>query len=167
MWNHDIVRYADGTIAVLGQGRADNCTGTPSGSDPDKRMLYFRFDGTSWKTTYLVKAGPKLYAAEQDYTGLGALDPDDPHTIYISTPYDPRDDTTKSAQARDLARDHLRQRRHLHVDAGHGELDDGQHPPDRSEVGREPHRAALAAGHVHERAELRDEGRRHRSGRSK
>jgi hypothetical protein len=98
MWNHDIVRYADGTIAVLGQGRADNCTGTPSGSDPDKRMIYSRFDGTSWKTTYLVKACAKLYAAEEDYTGLSALDPDDPHTIYISTPYDPRDDTTMSAK---------------------------------------------------------------------
>jgi hypothetical protein len=94
MWNHDIMRYADGTIAVLGQGRADNCTGTPSGSDPDKRMIYSRYDGSSWKTTYLVKAGPKLYASEEDYTGLSALDPDDPHTIYISTPYDPRDDTT-------------------------------------------------------------------------
>jgi hypothetical protein len=94
MWNHDIVRYADGTIAVLGQGRADNCTGTPSGSDPDKRMVYFRFDGSTWKGTYLVKAGPKLYPAEEDYTGLSALDPDDPHTIYISTVYDPRDDTT-------------------------------------------------------------------------
>ncbi|HMF41042.1 MAG TPA: hypothetical protein VKQ32_10110 [Polyangia bacterium] len=97
MWDHDIVRYADGTIAVLGQGRvgapnSTNCNSTPS--DPDKRMLYFRFDGTSWKATYLVKGGPKLYPAEEDYIGLGALDPDDPHAIYISTPYDPRDDTT-------------------------------------------------------------------------
>jgi hypothetical protein len=98
MWNHDIVRYADGTIAILGQGRADNCTGTPSGSDPDKRMVYLRFDGSSWKATYLVKAGPKLYPAEEDYTGLSALDPDDPHTIYVSTPYDPRDDTTQSTK---------------------------------------------------------------------
>ena len=93
-WNHDVVRYADGTIAVLGQARV---TGTGS-DDPDKRLLYFRFDGTSWKTTYLAKAGTKLYAAEQDYTGLGALVPDDPTTIYISTPFDPRDDTTKSAK---------------------------------------------------------------------
>ena len=66
-WNHDVVRYADGTIAVLGQARV---TGTGT-DDPDKRLLYFRFDGTSWKTTYLAKAGTKLYAAEQDYTGLG------------------------------------------------------------------------------------------------
>jgi len=98
MWNHDIVRYADGTIAILGQGRADNCTGTPATSDPDKRMIYMRYDGTSWKTTYLVKAGPKLYGDEQDYTGLSALDPDDPHTIYVSTNFDPRDDTTTSTK---------------------------------------------------------------------
>jgi hypothetical protein len=92
MWNHDIVRYADGTVAVLGQGRVSG-TGT---DDPDKRMIYARFDGKSWSTTYLVKAGTKLYSDEQDYTGLSALVPDDPTTIYLSSPYDPRDDKTKS-----------------------------------------------------------------------
>jgi hypothetical protein len=94
LWNHDIMRYADGTIAVLGQGRANSCTSTPSGSDPDKRMFYSRFDGTSWKSTYLVKAGSHLYSDEEDYTGLSALDPDDPHIIYVSSTYDPRDDKT-------------------------------------------------------------------------
>jgi hypothetical protein len=90
MWNHDMVRYADGTIAVTGQGRVSG-TGT---DDPDKRMIYARFDGTSWKTTYLGKAGKKLYPAEQDYTGLSALHPDNPHILFISTTIDPRDDTT-------------------------------------------------------------------------
>jgi hypothetical protein len=95
MWNYDIMRYADGSIAILGQGRVAG-SGT---TDPDKRMIYARFDGTSWKTTYLVKAGPKLYSSEEDYTGLGALDPDDPTVIYVSTIYDPRDETkTPSAK---------------------------------------------------------------------
>ena len=62
-----------------------------------ERALYFRFDGTKWTPTYLVKMGPKLYASEEDYTGLAALDPDNPHVIYISTVYDPRNDTTKTA----------------------------------------------------------------------
>jgi hypothetical protein len=93
-WNHDIVRYADGTIAALWQARV-NGTGD---SDPDKRMLYARFDGTSWKLTYLVKGGPRLFPDEQDFIGLGALDPDDPTTIYVSTPYDPRDDTTMTTK---------------------------------------------------------------------
>jgi hypothetical protein len=89
-WNHDVVRYADGTIAAMWQARVAG-TGT---TDPDKRMLYARFDGTSWKLTYLVKGGHKLYASEEDYIGLGALDPDDPHVIYVSTTTDPRDDMT-------------------------------------------------------------------------
>ena len=163
MWNHDIVRYADGTIAVLGQGRADNCTGTPSGSDPDKRMIYSRFDGSSWKADLPREGWPE---AVRGRGGLHrARRRSIPTTRTRSTSrrsYDPRDDTTKSTQARDLARDHLRQRRHLHVDAGDGAVDDGQHPPDRSEVGREPHGAALAERDVHERADLRDEGRRPR-----
>jgi hypothetical protein len=93
-WNHDIVRYDDGTIAILGQGRV---TGTGT-SDPDKRAFYARFDGSKWTLTYLAKMGPKLYADEEDYTGVGALHPDDPTTLFISTPYDPRDDTTKSSK---------------------------------------------------------------------
>jgi len=108
MWDHDIVRYADGTIAILGQGRADNCTSTPTGSDPDKRMIYSRWDGTSWKTTYLVHGGPKLYQTssddEQDYIGLAALVPDDPTTIYISTTYDPTTDTTKAGAKHEIWR---------------------------------------------------------------
>ncbi len=34
----------------------------------------------------------KLYSSEQDYTGLGAVHPDNLHVIYISTSYDPRTD---------------------------------------------------------------------------
>jgi hypothetical protein len=91
MWDHDIVRYDDGTIAVLGQGRVAG-TGT---DDPDKRFIYARYDGTAWKVTYLCKGGSKLYSSEQDYTGLSALDPDNPTIIYVSTTIDPRDDTTQ------------------------------------------------------------------------
>ena len=89
-WQHDVVRYDDGTLAVLWQARV---TGTGS-DDPDKRMLYARYDGTSWKLTYLVKAGKKLYPDEEDYTGLSALHPDNPNIIYVSVTTDPRDDKT-------------------------------------------------------------------------
>jgi hypothetical protein len=94
MWNHDIMRYDDGTVVVLGQGRV---SGTGS-DDPDKRFIYARFDGSKWSITYLVKGGNKLYNDEQDYTGLSAVHPNNPYTIYVSTAYDPRDDTTKSAK---------------------------------------------------------------------
>ncbi|MBN2191872.1 MAG: hypothetical protein JW751_03575 [Polyangiaceae bacterium] len=89
LWNCDLMRYPDGTIVLIFTGRANGDT-----NDPDKRFGYARFDGTSWKSTYLVKAGHKLYDSEQDYTGLGAVHPTNPNTIYISTTTDPRDDTT-------------------------------------------------------------------------
>jgi hypothetical protein len=93
-WNHDIVRYDDGTIAVMGQARADYPDSTPdkTGPDPDKRLIYARWDGKAWTVTYLVKAGPKLYPDEQDYTGLGAVHPDNPNVIFLSSTYDPRTD---------------------------------------------------------------------------
>jgi hypothetical protein len=91
LWNHDLVRYADGTIALTGQGRTTN-TAVTTADDPDKRMIYARWNGTAWKTTYLVKAGPKLYTDEQDYTGLSALHPDNPNVIFVSSTFDPRTD---------------------------------------------------------------------------
>ena len=102
-WNLDMVRYDDGSVVILGQGRAKGTCGTTEGygnthCDPDKRILYFRFNGTSWKGTYLVKAGPKLYETEEDYIGGGCVHPDDPKTIFISSTFDPRDDTTKTSK---------------------------------------------------------------------
>ncbi len=93
LWNCDLMRYEDGTIALIFTGRANGDT-----NDPDKRFGYARFDGSSWKSTYLVNAGHKLYDSEQDYTGLGALHPNNPNTIYISTTHDPRDETKTFAK---------------------------------------------------------------------
>jgi hypothetical protein len=91
MWNHDLMRYDDGTIVLTFQGRANGDT-----NDPDKRFGYARFANGTWTSTYLVKGGSKLYDSEQDYTGLSAIHPNDPYTIYVSTPIDPRDDTTST-----------------------------------------------------------------------
>jgi len=89
LWNSDLMRYDDGTIVALWMARVDT-----NADDPDHRFFYSRFNGTEWKHTYLGKTGKKLYNDEQDYTGLGAVHPNDPHIIYISSPYDLRDDTT-------------------------------------------------------------------------
>lgn len=101
-WNSDLVRYQDGTLGLIWTGRVGSVSN--SDSNTDLRLLYGRFDGTTWKLTYLAKAGAKLYADEQDYTGLGALVPDDPSTIYISTPYDPNTDTQKSGAKHEIWR---------------------------------------------------------------
>ena len=97
LWNFDIARYEDGTIGVLWQGREG--AGGKDNPNPNHRILYSRFDGTKWTSTYLVRGGRTLYRDtsgwwEEDYLGGAALDPDDPHVIYVSTPIDPRDDTT-------------------------------------------------------------------------
>jgi hypothetical protein len=92
LWNHHLVRYDDGTIAGLIKARVNDNPVTPS-NDPDHVFFYIGYDGSAWSFTYLCRAGKKLYGSEQDYTGLGTLDPNDPGVLYISTPIDPRDDS--------------------------------------------------------------------------
>jgi hypothetical protein len=99
LWNLDIVRYEDGTLGALWQGREVQCA-DKNDCDPKHHVLYSRFDGTAWKSTYLVKGGRTLYRNrtdwwEEDYLGGAALVPDDPHVIYVSTTIDPRDNTTE------------------------------------------------------------------------
>ncbi len=108
LWNYDITRYADGTIGVLWQGR-ESTNRAHSGTnefnldnwDPGHHMAYSRFDGSEWTSTRLARGGRVLYRRtsgtwwEEDYLGGGALDPDDPHVIYISTNIDPRDGSTE------------------------------------------------------------------------
>lgn len=58
-------------------------------SDEDHRYRYARWDGEAWHDQEIAYAGTKLYEQEKHYTGLGALDPDDLNTVYISTDADP------------------------------------------------------------------------------
>jgi len=95
-WQSDIMRYDDGTIAILFQARANN-------SETDHRNFYARYNGTEWKTTYLGKAGGPMYSSEQDYTGLMALCPNDQGRIYISSPFNPGDDAS-TAKKREIWR---------------------------------------------------------------
>jgi hypothetical protein len=90
-WESDMQVYEDSTIAILFKARANN-------SETDHRNFYSRYDGKEWKTTYIGKAGTKMYAAEEDYTGLGALCPNDPNTIYLSSPFNPGDDNSKGGK---------------------------------------------------------------------
>ncbi len=56
----------------------------------DHRYYYGRWDGDRWGVYPMAYAGTKLYAGEDDYTGLVALDPHDPNTVVISTNADPK-----------------------------------------------------------------------------
>ena len=95
-WQSDLVRYDDGTLAAIITARSNQYIsyGYPDNQvNPPHDFIYCRYDGSNWSYTYLGKAGFKFYASEADYVGLGALCPNDPTTLYISTPYDPRDST--------------------------------------------------------------------------
>jgi len=103
-WQADFVRYDDGTLAAIITARQNQyySPGYPdNGINPEHAFIYCRFDGNEWSYTYLSKAGLKFYESEADYVGLGALDPNDPSTLYISSPWDPRD-TTVSLGVREI-----------------------------------------------------------------
>jgi len=91
-WNSDVQWYPDGTVQAIIHTRINQVAsgGYPDTVDPNHALFFCRFDGTNWATTYLCQAGHKMYSAEADYVGLGALSPNDPNTIFVSTRYDPR-----------------------------------------------------------------------------
>jgi hypothetical protein len=55
----------------------------------DHRFHFARWDGTAWHEAEIAYAGQRLYAGEDDYTGLGAIDPQDVSRLIISTDADP------------------------------------------------------------------------------
>lgn len=55
----------------------------------DHRFDYARWDGSRWRVHEIAYAGTRLYAGEDDYTGLAALDPNNPDVVYISTDAEP------------------------------------------------------------------------------
>lgn len=84
-WTIDVAIDDAGLPYALFQARAND-------SNLDHRFFYARFDGSEWSVNELAKAGGYLYASEDDYAGLGALDPSDPNRLFISTKIDPRTD---------------------------------------------------------------------------
>jgi hypothetical protein len=51
----------------------------------DHRFHYGRWDGSAWQVREIAYAGRRLYPGEDDYTGLAAVDPQNPYVVYIST----------------------------------------------------------------------------------
>lgn len=62
---------------------------TPGRGGLDHRYWYARWDGDSWQAREIAYAGTRLYAREDDYTGLAALHPGKPDVVYISTNSNP------------------------------------------------------------------------------
>ena len=64
---------------AAGRGKSDVRFGQ------DHRYYYARQDGNNWHVHQMAHAGTCLYTRESDYTGLVALDPQDPDYVVIST----------------------------------------------------------------------------------
>jgi hypothetical protein len=69
----------------------DDGRGLPQGQGGmDLRYHYARLDAAgAWHHEEIAHAGRRLYPDEDDYSGLGALDPNNPDVLYISTDADP------------------------------------------------------------------------------
>jgi hypothetical protein len=90
-WTMDLHVDAAGRPCALISARANDLPENTNFSD--HRFFYLRYDGRDWQVHPLAKAGACLWRAEEDYTGLAALDPSDLNVVYISTTIDPRNDT--------------------------------------------------------------------------
>lgn len=88
-WNIDLELDASGNpIALFSiQKDAGAYRGLRAHPDDgqDHRYGYARWDGAAWQVHAIAYAGTRLYPGEDDYTGLGAIDPNDPTTVVIST----------------------------------------------------------------------------------
>ena len=84
-WTIDVAIDDAGLPYAVFQARAED-------NNADHRFFYAKFNGSNWAVHELAKAGGFLYAVEDDYTGLVALDPHDPNRLFISTKIDPRSD---------------------------------------------------------------------------
>lgn len=88
-WPCDLECDAAGAPHALFSVQVDGA-GKPKGQGGnDHRYWYGRNDGGVWRTHEIAFAGSKLYAGEDDYTGLGNLVPDDPSRAVISTNVEP------------------------------------------------------------------------------
>lgn len=88
-WTTDIALDRAGRPYALFTIRAGDAVPSPDGTGDDRRLYYARFDGDKWIHHDVAKMGRRLFRSEQDYTGLGALVPGDPNTIYISSTFNP------------------------------------------------------------------------------
>lgn len=98
-WTTDLRRFPDGTVVALLTARADDTLGTRTDRavlDPIDHRLFravLHAGAEQWDVHQLAVAGPQLLPHEEDYTGLGTIDPEDPDALWLSTVVDPRDGT--------------------------------------------------------------------------
>ena len=88
-WMVDVELDSSDRPYVLFSTQVDG-RGLPRGEGGmDLRYHYARLGSNGWHYEEIAHAGTRLYPSEDDYSGLGALDPNNPDVLYISTDADP------------------------------------------------------------------------------
>ncbi|MCA9214779.1 MAG: BNR-4 repeat-containing protein [Planctomycetales bacterium] len=88
-WMTDVELDSKQRPVVLFSVQKDGRGLPPRQGGNDLRYHYARWNGHRWQQTEIAHAGTRLYPFEDDYTGLAAIHPSDPTTVYISTNADP------------------------------------------------------------------------------
>lgn len=93
-WTTSLHRGADGRLRALFTTRFGEQTcdqhNVPGRGDLDHRLFFAVLDESNWQVSELARMGPGLHPDQEDYTGLGAVDPRDGRATYVSTNIDPR-----------------------------------------------------------------------------
>ncbi|MHB8522722.1 MAG: BNR-4 repeat-containing protein [Limisphaerales bacterium] len=88
-WMTDIRLDQRGRPAVLFTVKRGDAGVRRGQGGSDHRFHYARWDGSRWHAFEIAFAGERLYAGEEDYTGLGTIDPRDTSVVFISTDLKP------------------------------------------------------------------------------
>lgn len=93
-WMCDLHLDREGRPRVVFSVQRNGAAGRGKRNNPadgmDLRYYYARWDGTAWQVNEIARAGTRLYAGEDDYAGLAAIDPQHSDTLFVSTNADPR-----------------------------------------------------------------------------
>lgn len=84
-WISDLRLDASGRPYLAFSVQKDSPGLPPGQGGEDHRYHYAAWDGGRWRNAEVAFAGSRLYAGEDDYTGLPCLDPHDPGMMFIST----------------------------------------------------------------------------------
>jgi hypothetical protein len=88
-WTTDFHTLPNGELLLIYTVQKDGAGKPPRQAGFDHRFRLARWDGRTWHDHEIARAGTRLYPGEDDYTGLAAIDPHDPRTLFISTNVDP------------------------------------------------------------------------------
>ena len=88
-WTTDFHVLSNGELLLVYTVQKDGARRMTEPNGFDHRFRLARWDGRAWHDHEIARAGSRLYAGEDNYTGLAAIDPHDPKTLFISTNIDP------------------------------------------------------------------------------